>query len=277
MKSSTIILILSIIVIAAGLAGCTGSERPETPATTVPTPAAMTTPVPTTITLTPQTSVPLTTVPTTARPAATPSLTSADDIRNHFLDVTYTSTNRLERLNYSATKPRVVVSVISASDDDIAVIETAARAFNDASPTVKISENIKENENADLFIKFLSQDGLAVINLNEVPVAGPFPEALTRRELYQDGEPAAKIVRGTIYINANLRNEARNHVLVRSLMYEMGLTGESTRFPDSVFYAGENTNTELTPADRKIISMLYAQGFSNGMNMEDLKKVIYLP
>jgi hypothetical protein len=60
-------------------------------------------------------------------------------------------------------------------------------------------------------------------------------------------------------------------------MYERGLTGESTRFPDSVFYAGENTNTDLTPADKKIISMLYAQGFSNGMNMEDLKKVIYLP
>ena len=28
-------------------------------------------------------------------------------------------------------------------------------------------------------------------------------------------------------------------------MYEMGLTGESTKFSDSVFYAGENTNTDL--------------------------------
>jgi hypothetical protein len=206
-----------------------------------------------------------------------PVLASANDIRDHFLDVAYTSTNRLERLNYYTARPRVVISAESASNEDLALIEKTARDFNDASPTVKLSENVKETGTGDLIIKYLPEDGLAVINLPEAPESGPFSEALTRRELYQGSVPAAKILRSTIYINADLKGDARKHVLVRSLMYEMGLTGESTKFSDSVFFAGENTNVDLTTADKKIISMLYAQGVYNGMTIDSLRRVIYIP
>jgi hypothetical protein len=194
-----------------------------------------------------------------------------------FLDVAYTSTSRLERINYSATKPRVVIATVSAGDDDIALIEKIALDFNNASTTVKLSENIRETGTGDILIKFLTADGLRAIDLDAAPETGPFSEVLTRRELYQGGVPAAKILRGTIYINANLKGDARRHVLVRSLMYELGLTGETTKFPDSVFYAAENTNADLTPVDKKVIAMLYAQGFENGMTMEELRKVVYLP
>ena len=88
---------------------------------------------------------------------------------------------------------------------------------------------------------------------------------------------AAKILRGTIYINANLKGDARKHMLVRSLMYEMGLTGETTKYPDSIFSAAENTNVEFAPVDKKAITMLYESGFSNGMNAEDLRQNLYIP
>ena len=98
-----------------------------------------------------------------------------------------------------------------ASNEDIALIEKTAKDFNDASPTVKLSENVKETGTGDIFIKYLPKDGLAVIKLADVPESGPFTESLTRTELYQGSEPAAKILRGTIYINAELKDDARRH------------------------------------------------------------------
>jgi hypothetical protein len=290
MKNSTVFLILGIIIVAVGLAwiisgGLTGPAAgtvPPTPVqTTVPVTVLVT--VPETTTAIPVTTAPPAIITTVVQTTATipitttATLASADDIRDHFLDVAYSSANRLERLNYYTARPRVVISAESASNEDLALIEKTARDFNDASPTVKLSENVKETGTGDLIIKYLPEDGLAVINLAEAPESGSFWEALTRRELYQGSVPAAKILRGTIYINADLKGDARKHILVRSLMYEMGLTGESTKFSDSVFYAGENTNINLTSADKKIISMLYAQGVYNGMTMEELRKVIYLP
>jgi hypothetical protein len=285
MKSSTIFLVTGIIIVSVGLAwivngGPAAPAQKDVPQTTNSQVTAditkmtmaiplTTAPVTTTVTVAP--AVTTTQVKTTSAPA------SAEDIRDHFLDVAYSTTSRLERLNYSASKPRVTIIAVSAGDEDIALIEKTAKDFNDASPTVKLSENIKDTGSGDLVIKFLPVDGLSAISLMDAPETGPFPDVLTRRELYQGGVPAAKIIRGTIYLNANLKDDIRKHVLVRSLMYEMGLTGESSKFSDSVFSAAENTNVDLTPADKRVISMLYTQGNYNGMTMEELQKVIYFP
>lgn len=277
-------MILGIFIIAIGLAwiitGGAGTQSGiPAPQATVTTVAA--TPVPVTTPAAPRTTPPVTTaVPvvitaTTAAPA--PTVVSADDYANHFLDVAYAGTNRLERLNYSSSKPRITVVALSAGSDDIGLIEETAAVFNGASATMKISENIKESGTGDIFIKFLPEDGLSAINLMEAPDSGPFADVLTRRELYQDGVVGAKVIRGTVYVNANLRSDARKHIIVRGLMYEMGLTGESARFPDSVFYAGDNTNHELTAADKKIITMLYQDGLYNGMSLEEVRKFVYIP
>jgi hypothetical protein len=282
MKNSTIFVVLGIIIIGVGLAWIiTGGpglpshgSAPQAAVTTVQT----TPPPATSATPTPAPEMTATTVATPATTAApVPTVVSADDYANHFIDVAYASTNRLERLDYSASKPRIVIVALSANEDDVALIEQTAIAFNEVSPTVKISENIKESGTGDLTIKFLPAEGLAAIKVMDAPESGPFTEALTRRELYQNDAVGAKVVRGTIYFNANLRDRARKHMLVRSMMYEMGLTGESALFPDSVFYAGENTNYELTTADRKIIGMLYQNGLYNGMTLDSVRSIVYIP
>jgi len=273
-----VFLILALII-SVGIAGCTGGGFAGPAKETVPT---------TQVTTTVVVEVPETTaIPTTEVTAAIPAtattvpgittLASANDITQLFLDVAYASTNQLERLNYDASRPRVIISAVSAGNDDIALIENTARDFNGASPTVKISENVKDSGTGDLYIKYLTEEGLDEINLADAPESGPFTEALTRTTLYEGSVPAAKILRGTVYINADLKGDIRKHILVRSIMYEMGLTGESTKFPDSVFYAGENTNTVLSSADKKIISMLYADGFYNGMNIDQIRNIIYIP
>jgi hypothetical protein len=283
MKSSSVFLILGIIIVSIGLAWIISGGRVGT-AETVPL-----TTVPTTVPAGPEptTAVPVTTLPVpvtlTVAPANTTQVTttvtsvSGDDIRNHFLDIAYTGTNRLELIDYSQARSRVIISAVSASDDDIAQIEKTAKSFNEVSTTVKLSENVKDTDKGDIVIKFLPEEGLEAIDLNTAPDSGSFYEVLTRTELFQGNIPAAKILRGTIYINANLKGDAMKHVLVRSLMYEMGLTGETTKYPDSIFYAGENTNVNFAPVDLKAIAMLYNTGFSNGMTGEDLRRIIFIP
>lgn len=283
MKSSTILLVLGVVIIAVGLAWIISGGMGAPAGNTVPqTTATKTVPATTVI---PATTVPAATQATvaTTAPAVTTSAApivtaiSADDITSLFLDVAYTSTNRLERLNYNSAKPRLTVVALSASNDDIALIEKTAKEFNEASQTVKISENIKESGTGDIFIKYLPEDGLSAITLSSIADSGTLTEALTRRELYQGNRPGVKVMRGTVYINANLKDRERKHMVVRGLLYQMGLTGETTKFSDSVFYAGENTNTDLTSSDKKVINILYQTAFYNSMTMDELRKFVYLP
>ena len=299
MERSSVFLITGIIIFAVGAAwiisgGITGPAAesgkliPVTTGATVPmTAASIPTPprttVPLGITPTVTNGVPPVTTTTMFWSPATPPVTatmtavSGDDVKNHFLDIAYTSTNRVERLDFSSSRPRVVVSASSASDDDIAVLEKTIKSFNDASRTVKLSENVKNTDSGDILIKFLPEDGLKAIDLNTAADTGPFSDVLTRRELFQGNVIGAKVLRGTVYVNGNLKGDAKKHMLVRSLMYELGLTGETTKYPDSVFYAGENTNVELSSIDKKAIAMLYESQFYNGMNAEGLRYVIYSP
>jgi hypothetical protein len=292
MKNSSLFLIAGFFIIAVGLAWIisggisapsAGTEHTTTLPTTTST-AAPATPVTTEVTVpaTAETTA-LATIPPVAtteppRTATTAiSVISGDDVRNHFLDIAYTSTNRLERLDQHPERPRIVVSASSASDDDIAVLEKTINSFNAASKTVKLSENVKETDSGDILIRFLPAEGLDAIDLNTAADTGPFYDVLTRRELYQGDVLAAKALRGTVYINGNLKGDAKKHMLVRGLMYEMGLTGETAKYPDSVFYVGENTNVDFSPIDKKAIAMLYETQFYNGMNAEGLRQVLYVP
>jgi hypothetical protein len=283
MKSSTILLVLGVVIIAVGLAwiisgGIAAPAANSVPQTTATKTLPATTVIPA-ITVPAATSATVATAAPVVTTSAVPMVTaiSADDITSLFLDVAYTSTNQLERVDYNSAKPRLTVVALSASNDDIALIEKTAKEFNEASQTVKISENIKESGTGDIFIKYLPEDGLSAISLSTIADSGTLTETLTRRELYQGNRIGAKVMRGTVYINANLKDKERKHMLVRGLLYQMGMTGETTKFSDSVFYAGENTNIDLTSSDKKVINILYQAAFYNGMNMEELRKYFYLP
>ena len=295
MNTSSVFLIAGILIVAVGVAWIVsgGPVLPSSPVaahapvpvttpaapaatsavaeTTVPVPAASPPPAAT------ATAVP--SAPATATPAPTPTVVSGDDVRNHFLDIAYTATNRIEMIDTNATKSRLIIAATSATDDDLAAIEKAAKIFNDASTTVKLSENVKETDNGDILFRFLPEDGVNSIDINTVPLSSGAisSDVLTSKELYQGNVIGAKIVRGTIYLNANLKGDAKRHVIVRSLMYQMGLTGETTKYPDSIFYAQENTNVNFAPIDTKAIAMLYNSGFTNRMGGEDLRRIIYTP
>jgi len=195
---------------------------------------------------------------------------SSDDIKMHFMDIAYGAGNAyLERWNATENGGRLVISVTANSDTDIPLLETAAHEFNSVSQTNLLSENIKEGQNGNIAIKFIPADGMAGIALNTSTY-------LTNREFRQSGVTTAKITHGAIYLNADLKGDVRNHTLIRSLFYEMGCVGDTRRYPDSVFYAEDNTNVNLTYADLKAIGIMYGTGLTHGMKVSDVKQAVYI-
>jgi hypothetical protein len=195
---------------------------------------------------------------------------SLDDIKLHFMDLAFGSGNAyLQRWKTTGNNDRIVISVSANADSDLVLLADAAKEFNSISATTQMSEMIKQGMNGDIAIKFIPGNGMSAIILNT-------SESMTNHEFQSNGTTIAKITQGTIYIDADLRGDQRNHTLMRSLYYELGATGATTKYPDSLFYSGDNTNVNLTPVDRGAIGVMYGPGLSNGMTVDDIRKIVYI-
>jgi hypothetical protein len=155
------------------------------------------------------------------------------------------------------------ISSGTAGDNDNDVIQGFILEFNDLSKSGKISENIRDGTTGDLKIKFISQEGMNDISSDV-------------KTFKSNGITTAKIASGNIiYINNNLKGDQRNHSILRSLYYALGVKGETLVYSDSLFFYEENHNTRLSFIDKKAIELLFGQGINNGMTVDDVKKIMY--
>ncbi len=275
MKPGWALLVSGLIIMAVGvvwlIAGMIWAGTPPVnppPATPVPTL------VPERTGATPVASPPVPSVTTAAVTETPASLAasgfSSDDVKLHFLDLAFGAGNAfLERLDPDVDNGRIILSVTANSNADLAVLERAAKEFNGLSRTNQISENIKQGPNGDIAIKFIPESGMGGIVINT-------SDSLNSREFRINDTLAAKISRGTIYINANLKGDVRNYTLIHCLYYQLGFVGATEDYPDSLFYTGQNTNANLSYIDRKAVEVMYATGLAPGMTVDDVKKAVYI-
>jgi hypothetical protein len=264
MKKSRPFLFALLIFFSVTLvlvSGCTTPARDQTVPLTTPIPSPIQTTVP----------VPITTVPQTPQNPTLPAVTTtrsitSDDIAQHFMDVAFGSgTTQLERLAYNPTgsKPRTTLSLSNGNNADMALLGSFITEFNDLSATNQISENIKTTSNADIVLQFVAQSGMDAI-----------PSESYTKEFKSGSVSQAKIGSGTIYINDNLKSDLRTHIILRSLLYELGCRGESLKYPDSMFYYDDNTNIRLSLIDKKAVQIMYGAGLYRGMTVADVKNVV---
>jgi hypothetical protein len=259
MNKGWVFLLSGIIIMAIGLVWIfsgipTPGLNPAGPVTPVATPSPNITAPEGTETPVPQVTVQL----------------SSDEIKLHFMDLAFGSGNaNLERWSAADNNGRIIIAVTGNSNTDLPLLETVARQFNSLSQTNKVSEQIKRSSSGDIAIKFIKESGMDAIVLNTT-------NSLANQEFRSDNVTTAKITPGTIYINASLTGDMRNHTIVRSLYYELGVMGTTQSYPDSLFYSEGNTNTNLTYADQKAVEILYGTGLTRGMSIDDVKKVVYL-
>ena len=252
-KYSVIFGVLFLIIL---ITGCTTTSSPTPSNIPNSSPPTSTFATVTITTIIPE--VPQVTLKPTLTTVQTPRAITSDDIKTHFMDLAF----GVETSTISKNIP-TVISTVTASNGDKELIEKFILEFNDLSQSGKISENLKEGENAELRIKFIPQGGMKDISSYD-------------RMFKSNDIITAKILGNTIYINNNLNGDQRNHTILRSLYFNAGVKGDTLTYPDSVFYSEDNNNTKITPIDRKALEILFGGGLSNGMNVDDVKKVIYL-
>jgi hypothetical protein len=267
MKAGEVFLISGIIVIAVGLAWLVlGLQVTDLgPGSIVP--SSNLPPV----NLPPNTTGSLPDGSPTGTPTARPSPTlSSDEIRQHFLDLAFGAGNaNLERWDPTRNNGRIVISVTGNRGADTSLLENAVREFNDLSRTNQVSTQIKQTPTGDIMLKFIPESAMSGIPLNT-------SERQTNREITADGVTIAKITKGVIYINANLKGDERNHTILRTLYHELGVVGETNAYPDSLFFSGANTNTNLTILDREAIRILYSNSLTAGMSAGAVKDILYI-
>ena len=128
---------------------------------------------------------------------------------------------------------------------------------------------IKEGMNGNIVIKFIPGEGMGDIAVNT-------SDSLTNHDFQINGSTVSEVTPGVVYIDEDLKGDQRNHTLMRSLYYELGVTGETQKYPDSLFYSGVNTNVNLTYVDRGAIAILYGPGLYPGMTVDDIRRIMYI-
>jgi hypothetical protein len=190
----------------------------------------------------------------------TPRQISSDDIKTHFLDIAL----GVETFGISKRIPRdISMDITTTSDTEI--VQNFILEFNDLSTSKNIFENIKSGTMGDLQIKFIPQEGMK-------DLSSDFKKFKSNDIITAIIDTEANI----IYINNNLIGDQRNHTILRSLYYSLGVKGDSLAYPDSLFYYDDNNNTRLTLLDKKAVEILFGKGIWNGMYVDDIKQVIYL-
>lgn len=256
--SGIVILIIGIVWLVVGWPGGNPAIQgfgpvPVTSQSPVTTPAGLVTEAPTR--------------PQTPEPSLVPS---PDAVKMHLIDIAFGEDNiLLQRWDPAKNNGRIVISVTGGNTGDIRNLEAAARQFNALSATNQLAGNIKQDSQGDISVKFIPESGMSGIALNA-------SNGNTLKEFTVDGVTAVRIIPGSIYLNANLKGDVRNHTLIRSLYYTLGVVGDSDTYQDSVFYSGINTNTNLSYSDQKALELLYGKRLQPGMTAGEVKEILYI-
>ena len=263
-------LAILILVLFAIISGCvsdsdsnSSSMNPTIPATLTPTgtpsptPRTQQEPIPVTTTFTQSPQITLTSNPANPTTQTTQRITS-DDINTHFMDLAFGGGNSMIHKNIPWD-----ISTGTAGKGDKELLEKFILEFNDVSQSGKISENLRDGTTGDLKIKFIPQEGMEDV--------ASYDKIFKSNDII-----TAKISPEIIYINNNLKGDQRNHTLLRSLYYQLGVTGDTLTYSDSLFFYDENSNTKLTLIDKKALEVFFGTGVKNGMNVDDVKKVVYI-
>ena len=76
-----------------------------------------------------------------------------------------------------------------------------------------------------------------------------------------------------VLINSDWSEELRKSPVVTGITRSVGLTGIAWWYPDSIFYQGGSSRTQLADIDEALIRLLYDPRIRPGMTVEDLERM----
>jgi hypothetical protein len=203
-------------------------------------------------------------------PTTLTRMTSAD-INKNFMRIAFGPDN--PRIKKFADE-RISVAVMgSYVDNDTVIIEQFKDQFNNYSSTSKFVSGIKPGDKASLVITFLPESSLD----NVLDVAGTTvfknPKTGIIYFVYRTKVEGA-ITTETLFINSDFKDKQRTHWILRALLSELGLVGETDDYPDSIFNSGSENIDHLSDTDFKVVELMYSQKITSGMTFDRVKSVL---
>jgi hypothetical protein len=202
-------------------------------------------------------------------------LYSSNDIYRHFVDIAF-GPDHPTIIKWN--KELVHVAVNGNYDSkDIKTINNFLQVFNSYSGTTKLPGEVQQGETlGDIVIIFLPESSLNNINLDTSWKISRNPENGTINFIYKTNPFQYGVITHTVYINSDVKGDARTHWILRSLLYELGFPGETGMYPDSIFYSGSETVTSLNKIDLKALELMYSTKISNGMDLSRVKQLLFI-
>jgi Protein of unknown function (DUF2927) len=205
----------------------------------------------------------------------TQTLYSTNDIYKHFIDIAfspdYPSINKWNK--------ELVHVAISGNYDsnDIKTINNFLQLFNSYSSTTKLPKEVQQGQTlGDIVLYFLPESSLNNINLDTSWKISKNPENGTINFIYKTNHFQYGVSTHTVYINSDLKGNARTHWILRSLLFELGFPGETGTYPDSIFYSESDTPTSLSKIDLKALELMYGTKISNGMSLNKVRDLLLI-
>jgi hypothetical protein len=197
---------------------------------------------------------------------------SSDEINRHFMNIVFgTKRSTVDKWAFDVPLQTSVDNLYLP--DDIVTLQTFAKEFNKLSDSTKLSENVKEQSKGRLNFKFISEDGLKLIDMDDIQEVCLDLEDDSIIYLVSYRNDKNEIF---TYFNKDLTGYKRSHYLIRALLYMLGFAGYTVDYPDSIFYVYSDTNTKLSIFDKEAIKLLYGNSIKPGMTEDQVRRVLMM-
>jgi len=280
MKVNYMVILLVLGIALVCLAGCTSStpEPVSTPAAT-PTPQAGNATV--TVTQPVANSTATQAIPATTTTA--PALYTPNEIDSHFLDIAFN--NKFQTIGQSSASGNTIAITGDYTDTDVSALGNFLLQFNNNSPIKQLpAVPVQESNGGDIRFNFIpesSMDTLAqqqpsfgLINRDSSGKIGSIYK--TTSNTVSNSTNAYVYRSGTVFVNSNLTGDERTHYMLRGLLYYLGFVGQTTTYPDSIFYAGPNNTVTPDGIDWQAIDVMYGGTITPGMTFNEVTDVLHV-
>jgi hypothetical protein len=200
-----------------------------------------------------------------------------EEISEHLLDISFGRDNSNLTLLNKDLKYMIWFDAVYTNEDINASLEFA-RLFNNLSSTSQFEDesvmtgdlmnNYEEKPNYYYNIKIAPKQFLEEYKKNTYQSS--IEEILTDN----NGDLIGILADTYVYLWDGLSSSDRKYFITKSLLWSIGLHGQTSTYPDSFFYKGADRSTNLSTLDKEVIKLLYGGRLKTGMAPDEIYKAL---
>lgn len=210
---------------------------------------------------------------TSVTPQTTNTALSSADINKHFMRIAFGPANTIIQ---KPEDERLIIAITGDYDDnDTVILDKFTTLFNNNAISNQFTNGIKFGEQGSVVLNFLPESSLKNIVIEKDTTISKNSKTGVINYLRKTVKQQF-VITEEIYINSDLQGDIRTHWILRSVLYELGFTGETVDYPDSIFYSGSENITQLSEIDLKGLQIMYSNKITNKMTFDRVKTLLLI-